>query len=77
MSNSAGATACVVGVSMVLLVVDGQARMLASMVIEGNIDALWGAGVVIALCWLVSWLVFELFDFYGGRANPTKDLSKK
>ena len=70
--NGAVLDACVVGVSIVLLVVDGQARMLATMVIEGNIDALWGAGVVIALCWLISWLVFETFDYYSG----TKDLSK-
>ena len=73
MSNSAGATACVVGVSMVLLVVDGQVRKLATMVMGGNIEALLMAIIIIGTGWLISWLVFETFDYYSG----TKDLSKK
>ena len=72
MSNSTGATACVIGVVMVLLVIDGQVRKLATMVIEGNIDALLGAGIIIGTGWLTSWLVFELFDYYSG----TKDLTE-
>ena len=75
MSNSAGATICAIGMWLVLFVVDGQARRLASMVIEGNIDALLMAGMVILVGWLICWLVFEIFDFYGG--NSTKDLIKK